>query len=133
MRLARLLLWLNAIVFVIYGIGFVLAPASLAEFVTGSSPETSSGLMDMRATYGGLCLAIGLAFAWFARHDATVRTGLVVVAIVMACMAGGRTLGFVVDGGPNTLMILYLALEFLVVTLALWALRGLPADPPTGR
>lgn len=133
MKLARALLWLNALVFVVYGVGFVLAPESLAVFVTGSAPESTSGLIDMRATYGGLCLAIGLAFALFARNDATVRKGLVILTIVIACMAAGRTLGFVLDGDPNTLMVLYLAAELLIVALALWALRALPADPVSDR
>jgi hypothetical protein len=133
MKLARLLLWLNALVFVVYGIGFVLAPEPLAIFVTGSAPDSTSGLIDMRATYGGLCLAVGLVFALLARDEATVRTGLIAVAIVMGGMAGTRTLGFVLDGDPNTLMVLYLATEILVVVLALWALLALPADPASGR
>ena len=41
-------------------------------------------------------------------------------------MAAARAPGFLLDGEPDTLMILYLAVERLVVVLAPWALGALP-------
>jgi uncharacterized protein YjeT (DUF2065 family) len=125
---ARALLWLNSVVFVLYGVGFALFPESASQFVTGSAPLSTSGLIDMRATYGGLCLAAGVVFALLARDAATIRTGLVVLVIVIGGMAASRALGFFLDGSPNTLMVLYLATEVLVLLLAIWALRLLPAE-----
>ena len=125
---ARALLWLNSAVFVLYGVGFALFPESASQFVTGSAPESASGLIDMRATYGGLCLAVGVVFALLASNAETIRTGLVVLGIVIGGMAATRALGFLLDGNPNTLMVIYLATEVLVLLLTIWAMRLLPAE-----
>lgn len=119
---------MNSAIFALYGIAFALFPEPMAIFVTGSIPESTSALIDMRATYGGLCLAVGVVFALLACKAAMVRTGVVVLAIVLGGMAGTRALGIILDGDPNPLMNLYLATEILVALLAIWALHGLPPD-----
>ncbi len=47
-------------VFMFYGTGFVLSPELLSQFVTGTIPASASGLIDMRATYGGISVAVGI-------------------------------------------------------------------------
>ena len=123
MKFQRVLLWLNCLVFLIYGLGFVLFPESLALLITDTVPQSTSGLIDMRATYGGMSLAIGLFLGFLALESATVRLGIISVTLVMAGMAGGRLLGIVLDGNPNGAMVLYLALEILVIILAFVSLR----------
>ena len=115
------LLWLNAGVFLLYGIAFAIAPEAASHWVTGSVPDTSSGLIDMRSTYGGICIAVGIALAYAATSPALARFGLRLVALVMACMASTRLVGVVIDGTPNVVMWIYLGLEVTVLVLVLFA------------
>jgi hypothetical protein len=57
--LGSVLIRLNAAFFVVYGLAFVLAPEAVGRAITGSAPDTSSGVIDMRATYGGMTVAVG--------------------------------------------------------------------------
>ena len=68
MKLQRILVWLNALFFLAYGALFILAPGWAAALVTDTRPGSASGLIDMRATYGGMSLAVGLLFALLARN-----------------------------------------------------------------
>ena len=118
MGMAIGLVWLTAGIFVVYGVGFALMPASLSLWVTGGAPSEPSGLIDMRSTYGGMSIGVGLVLALAARRRETLRSGLVGVGLVMVCMAASRLLGIVVDGGPNGFMWAYLALEVVAAALA---------------
>ena len=118
------LIWLNAGFFALYGLGFVLAPELLATTITEGAPQTSSAMIDFRATYGGMSIAVGLVLAALARDPSTHRLGLRAVAATMLCMASGRTVGIVLDGDPNVWMWIYLAGELAVAAAAVAALRG---------
>ena len=122
--LATPILWLNAGVFFLYGVAFALFPAEMAEFVTGGSPSTASGLIDLRSTYGGMSMGIGALFAFAARDASLHRIGLRGVLAVMLGMGGARAIGIVVDGNPNAWMFVYLALEVGMAGASGWALRG---------
>ena len=124
-----MLLWLNAIVFIGYGLALILIPETVSMLTTASAPQTASGMIELRAASGGICLALGILFAMTTRNPALVQFGLVAVVITMLCMATARTLGFLIDGSPNSLMLLYLIAEALMAALALWALRL--KDPTT--
>ncbi|MEW6269758.1 MAG: hypothetical protein AB1689_10735 [Thermodesulfobacteriota bacterium] len=54
MNLGSVLIWLNAAFLVVYGLAFVSLPEPLGRAITGSAPDTASGVIDMRATYGGM-------------------------------------------------------------------------------
>ena len=113
-----------ALVFLGYGMGFVFVPEPLLRAVVGEVPVASSAWIDMRATYGGLSLGVGLLLAVLSIRTETLRTGTLGVLFLMAGMAGGRTVGMVVDGSPNGYMMLYLLLEIVTAALAVWTLRG---------
>lgn len=125
MVFARLIVYLNAVVFALYGLVFIFVPELMASFVTDGSPSTASGVIDMRATYGGMSLAVGLLLFHFAGRTELVAVGLLLVVVTMLCMAVGRVVGIVLDGSANTLMFVYLALELVVAGLAMAATRGL--------
>ena len=117
MTMQRLLVRLTALIFVLYGVGFIVAPALLSQYVTGAVPASASGLIDMRATYGGMSLAIGLLLLHLSRQS-TPRTGLLGVLLLMLGMAGGRVCGMLVDGAANPVMQVYLALEIIAALAA---------------
>ncbi|NKC00320.1 MAG: DUF4345 domain-containing protein [Pseudomonadales bacterium] len=125
MKLAKLVLWAGAGFFLIYGLIFSIFPSSFSDLVTGSSPNSVSGIVDFRATYGGMTLAVGLALALAARHPSGVKLGLWGFVILMLGMACARSIGIVVDGMPNTLMFVYLVGELLSAGLAWFALTRL--------
>ena len=124
MSLASGLIGLNAFVFVAYGVAFVLEPVTLSLFVTESAPETASGRIDMRSTYGGMSIGLGVVLGLTARDPALHGLGLRAVLAVMVLMASSRLLGIALDGEPNAMMWAYLVAEVLVVVLAAWALQG---------
>ena len=123
MKLQQLLLGLNSLFFAVYGLGFALFPEALSTFVTDTTPMSTSGLIDMRATYGGMSIAIGVIFWLLAKETATARLGIIALIIVMAGMASGRLVGILFDGNPNGIMYLYLAAEIVVISLSSWALK----------
>lgn len=127
MNLRGFVLTLNALVFVLYGLSFVFIPEKMSHFVTGGIPATSSGMIDLRATYGGMSLAIGVLLFIFANRRDLASIGLVTVVAIMLGMAGGRLIGMIIDGDANQVMYVYLALELVMAVLAgaliLWARR----------
>ena len=123
MTLPAILLWLNSAIFVGYGIAFSLAPEAMSTLVTGAAPTTASGLIDMRSTYGGMSIGLGILLGLAARSATSHPLGLRGVVAVMVGMASSRLLGLLVDGDANAAMYLYLALEISVAALAIWALR----------
>jgi hypothetical protein len=129
LSLASLLIWLTAGFFVVYGLAFVVAPEALGHAITGSAPGTPSAVIDMRATYGGMTVAVGLTLAWLGRSNSTRSVALYIIALVMLCMASSRLLGLIYDGSANAIMYAYLAVEIVVLALALWGARSDPTSP----
>lgn len=113
---SKLIVALTAMVFIAYGAGFVVVPEPLSQWVTGSTPLTPSALIDMRATYGGMSIAVGLFLIFMSRHD--LRLGLMGVVVVMLCMALARASGILIDGAANPFMYVYLVLEVAVALVA---------------
>lgn len=116
MNNAKLLLWINAILFILFGMGFILAPSPLAQWITGSTPSTTSGMIDLRATYGGLALGMGIFWALCASNGSE-RNGLLSAILVLSAVAIGRITGILLDGNPNLFMLILLAAEIISVIL----------------
>ncbi len=127
MKFSRILLWVNCTLFVAFGLAFALMPAWFATLFTGDAPTTSSAMIDMRAIYGGVALALAYLFAQCARNDAYLKLGTQTVLAVMLGLAGARSLGIMLDGSPNVMMMLLLASEVLMAAIAIIALKKLPA------
>lgn len=119
MKFEKILVQLTAAFFLVYGLIFAIHPASLSDMVTGSAPSTTSGLIDMRATYGGMSAAVGILMLLLAKNQSTLRLGLLSVILVLLGMALARTIGIVVDGAPNNLMYVYLVAEIVPSLIAL--------------
>jgi hypothetical protein len=123
-KFARVLLLLSAAVFMIVGMGFLIVPAGWAA-ITEISLPTAMARTDLRATYGGLDLAVGI-FLWIcARRDQWIRPGLVALALTAAGFGGGRLVGIVAEGSAAPLMLIFLAIETVTVLVAFAALRRL--------
>jgi hypothetical protein len=125
MKFPTVLLWINAACFLLFGAAFLVAPGFMAHLLTGVTPAAGNALIDIRATYGGMALGIGLFFAFCARRPETLRIGLIASLLVAAGIVFGRLTGIVVDGSPNTAMIALLVGDSLFILLFVIALRGL--------
>lgn len=117
--LSKLIVTLTAVVFVVYGIGFVLFPVEILQTITGHSVAVPAGITDIRATYGGMSIGVGIILYLLVREAGTIRLALVSVVVIMITMAAGRSYGMLVDGEPTVFMYLYLALEIIVSAVGL--------------
>jgi hypothetical protein len=123
MKFATNLLRVNAVLFIVFGLCFVVAPEFFAYSLTGSEPWTPSALTDMRATYGGMGLGVGLVFWFLARQRETVIAGLAGSLLVLGATASARVVGFIADGAPNVFMLVLFAAEVMFVALSASALK----------
>ena len=112
---------LNAIIFFIYGLGFIFLPEAFSVYATETFPATKPGMIDMRATYGGISLGFALFLAMMSRDSQLLPIGTKAGMLISGGMEFGRTVGILQDGAPNTLMYIYLVLEILVVIIG-WRL-----------
>jgi len=117
--MARWLVTATGIFFIFYGAAFALYPIEMATLVTGDSPRTASGIIDLRATYGGMSIAVGAIILIVAANSARLALALLIIAIVLLAMAAGRVLGMLTDGSANAIMYVYLVMELVVSAIAL--------------
>lgn len=89
---------LVALLFLVMGVNFMLDPASGAAQVA-VTPIGADGLNTIRGDLGGLFLSCAvLTIIGMVRNQGT---WFLAVAVLMLVIAGGRLIGFVVDGAPG--------------------------------
>lgn len=123
MTVSQWVIRLNAVFFVVYGLVFMFMPETVLYWVTGSSLNTPSAIIDTRASYGGMSLAIGLLLHYFSIKDVYQKLGLIFVILIMGNMALGRSLGMLTDGDANPIMWLYLIGELITLFVAAFLLK----------
>jgi Domain of unknown function (DUF4345) len=121
---ARIGLVLAALVFAGIGLGFLLVPVRWAAIVDIALP-TAMARTDLRATYGGFDLAIGIFLGICALRVEWLRPGLLCLGLAAAGFAGGRLLGILIEGTATPLMAAFAAVEVLGAVLAFTLLRRL--------
>ncbi len=125
MTFSKMLLWVNCALFVAFGVGFVIAPEFLSKLITGAAPNAMNALTDMRATYGGMALGIGVFFGLCARKSSFTYMGLMASWLVFSSIAVSRLIGIIVDGSPNVFMLILLVAELLFVVLVSVAVKSI--------
>ncbi len=121
--MSKFLIQLTAIIFLFYGLLCLFFPVEVLRLVTEGSVSSSSGVIDIRATYGGMSLGLAIILFILASKQSTIRLGLISVLTIMSGMAIGRSIGIYLDGSPNTMMYIYLIIEIIAVLLALILLK----------
>lgn len=121
--MGKFFVFLISAIFFVYGLLFIFIPQEALQFVVQTKMGTNSGVIDIRATYGGMSVAVGLFLYVLAKEVNTLRLGLLSVFILMAGMALGRIVGMLLDGKPNGFMYLYLVLELFSCVLSFYFLR----------
>lgn len=118
--MGKIVVLLTGWFFVLYGLAFTVAPVEMFILVTAGSIDTLSGVIDARATYGGMSVAVGVVLLLLAKQSSTLSLSLLATAVVLLTMAAGRLIGMVVDGEPNLIMYIYLGAELFFGIAALF-------------
>jgi hypothetical protein len=126
---ARIFLGASALLWIPYGIYCFFRPEALAE-AAGVSFGTPTGSTEIRATYGGLTLALGALAALGALSPSWTRHALVTLGVACAGFGLARVAGVVIDGGPTAYTVQALVLEFVTVALTALFLARAPAPRP---
>jgi nitrate reductase gamma subunit len=120
-RLVRPYLVLLAIVCLVFGFLYLFTPDLLTD-ATGFGDLAPEAVTDVRATYGGLQLALGLFFMWSSRDSDRYRNALTLAVIMFVCIAGSRTIGLLIDREPTPAMVSAAFVEGAWGALSAWFL-----------
>jgi hypothetical protein len=124
MKLAKILLIGSAIIFVLVGTAFLFVPQQYAA-VLEISAATPLARTDLRATYGGLELGIGIFLVLCLVRRGWIEPGLWALALATGGFATGRVIGCALEGSVSPLMLGFLVVEVLVTFLSFLCLRRL--------
>lgn len=128
--MARAYLIIAGLMWVVYGIYLAAVPQALAG-TAGVAATTLTGLIELRAMYGGLEIAVG-AFALTAAFAAgMLRSGLLSMGLACAGLGVTRLLSAAAAGEFSTYTRQGLALELTLTALALWLFLRQPRGAPS--
>ena len=122
MLFARIVLAITGLVFFVHGLVCFIHPAIIG-IESGLAMPTPSAIIEVRAEYGGLPMALGLFFLAAALQKIKVRTGLIVMLTVVTGYATARIAAVLITAQIdqyNAAAILY---ELTTALLTLWALN----------
>lgn len=127
MKLALIVTAISALVFVGLGVAFLFSPASLSTLidVSASSP---TAMTDLRATYGGCQLGIGIFLGLCLLRRNWLEAALMLQAITLAGFATGRVLGIASDGPQQIVTYIAFTTEVAGVAIALISLVWLTRE-----
>lgn len=109
------------------GTALVFSPRAVAATL-GRPYETVSQQINMRASWGGAVLGLGLFALWVAPWSPPTPTALRLVACLMVGIGAARVVGFVLDGRPDTAQWVWIVAEVLIAAACGLALaRGVGA------
>ena len=121
MNWPRILLFVNAVSFVGYGVACLSSPALPAGYA-GFDVGDASGRVEIMAMYGGLQAAFGVLLLYGAFAESQRGGALLALGIVLAGLASARLLGMALYGtSPYNLGAF--GYEATMATLAFLALR----------
>ncbi|WP_430336202.1 DUF4345 family protein [Rhodococcus sp. ACT016] len=115
-RTIRAYLAVAAVAFALIGVNAMLHPAAAVAGI-GLGADGVAGLNEIRASYGGLQLAIALVAATGLVWRPARLPALAVSTVLCTGMALGRLVSLAVDGLPPAPMLLWLSLELLATII----------------
>ena len=118
---AQLAVWVG------YGLFCLIAPGFVLD-ITGLSSESSRGIAEVRAMYGGLQTAVGVVALIGLRSTAWRPQMLTVLGILTLGLGIARLFGIVADGAADVYHSPAVVFEFATGVLCLYAARSLGAD-----
>jgi Domain of unknown function (DUF4345) len=130
--MARAYLIVAGLMWVVYGIYLAAVPQALAA-TAGVAATTLTGLIELRAMYGGLEMAVGAFALAAACLPGMLRSGLLAMGLACAGLGVTRLLSAASAGEFSTYTRQGLALELTLTALALWLFLRQGPDPAPGR
>lgn len=127
MKLAIIVTAISAVVFIGLGVAFLFAPLTMATWI-GIMANTPSGMTDIRATYGGCELGIGVFLAFCLVRRTWLDAALVLQAMTLSGFATARVLGIASDGPQAAITYVAFVTEAGGVAAALIALTWLARE-----
>ena len=122
------LLWLNVVLFGVYGLAYLLAPDACAQLLTGAPFPTPAAAIDARAIYGGLTLGFTALLWLLARGGLEFqRVGQLGCASAYGFVALGRLAGLVATGSHSAFTWSLLGAETVFAGLSYYAFSRLRA------
>lgn len=128
MLFARIVLTATGLVFFTHGLVCFIHPATIG-IESGLAMPTPGSVIEVRAEYGGLPMALGLFFVAAGLQKVQIRTGLLVMVTALAGYASARVVAVLISGQVDTYNLAAIAYEVISVFLGLWAFRRLRAAP----
>ena len=125
-RGAFLFLLIGGLLMFAVGVLFLARPTILTSGM-GVGMESAAARTDIRAVYGGFEVAIGVFMIWASRRAERMQAGLMLAACIALGAAGGRVVGFVIEGSVDGRNLLWGTLEFAGGLAAVWFMGQLVA------
>ena len=97
--------------------GYLVFAPDVVRSALGRTPATSSDWINLRATFGGTILGLGVFLVWLPAWSPWQRT---VQGLLLWSMAGiglARGIGFALDGGPDKKQYVWLVAEIAIVAV----------------
>ena len=118
MSLAQYYIAINGIIAITGGAAFLLFPIPMAALAELELPSASA-VIDVRASYGGQLIGLGVFALAVSRRRELVVVGLLFIAAGLGGTGLGRLAGAIIEGTLPALMIPLLLFELGVPTFAL--------------
>jgi hypothetical protein len=125
--MARAYLIIAGLMWLVYGIYLLAMPQALSS-TAGVAATTLTGLIELRAMYGGLEMAVGIFALLAAWLPGMLRGGLLGMGLACGGLGVTRLLSATLAGEFSTYTRQGLALEFTLTVLALWLFLRQPVD-----
>lgn len=126
MKLAKIYLLIVGVGVFVFGVLYLFTPDVFTDG-TGFGTLKPEAVTDVRATYGGFQLGVGLYLIWAARDRTRYRSAILLVGLLFSFIAGSRAYGLIVDGEPTAPMLGGLSLEVVLASLSWGILNARPA------
>ncbi|HEY2809017.1 MAG TPA: DUF4345 family protein [Steroidobacteraceae bacterium] len=120
--MARAYLVIAGLMWLVYGVYLLAAPQALAA-TAGVAATNTTGLIELRAMYGGLEMAVGAFALAAAVLPGMLRSGLLAMGLACAGLGVTRLFSAVAAAEFSTYTRQGLALELTLAVLALWLLQ----------
>ncbi len=122
MLFARIVLTATGLMFFIHGLICFIHPATIG-IESGLAMPTPGSLIEVRAEYGGLPMALGLFFLAAALQKIQIRTGLLVMVTALGGYASARIAAALITAEIDQYNATAIAYELTSASLALCALK----------
>ncbi len=119
MTFGRIVLYVAALMSLAAGVTYLVSPQGMAT-AAGFGDLRPGGMTDVRATYGGFQIGMGLFLVWTALDTDRIRSGLLLTLLVFGALASSRAIGLALDASLNAFHQLGILFEvvFTATTLA---------------